>query len=152
MTGLNVPIKSALVATVAIVVVLSAFAAANAAPDPAKRYRAEQITEEDVILQDPHIQVVLQNDAVQRLLLKGDLDEALERLDDILPWNFDALAGSRRPGGLDRAHRPPFASLARVRPAFALGLARRVGPPMSALARIMPPYSPMAVVRTNLPS
>jgi hypothetical protein len=122
MSRWNVTIKSALLATAALMVV-GALATADAAPDPAERYRAVQITEEDVILQDPQIQAVLQNQDFHRMLLEGNLGEALERsgyLRDpsapgdggILPWNFD----SARDEALHQAFRLPALGLNRTVP------------------------------------
>jgi hypothetical protein len=114
MSRWNATIRSALVTTVALMVVVGALATANAAPDPAKRYRAVQITEEDVILQEPQMQVILQNDDFHRMLLAGDLDEVLGS--EILPWNFETVRQPPTPtdGGLHQAYRPPASGLNRA--------------------------------------
>lgn len=49
--------------------------------EKAERYRAEQIGEADVVLQDPEIQDLLQRDDFQRLIASDDFRKLLARSD-----------------------------------------------------------------------
>jgi hypothetical protein len=67
------------VAMAAFMVAAAAVTSADAVPRQAERFHAPQITETDVSLDNPEVQVVLQSDTFHEMLAEMSFGEALER-------------------------------------------------------------------------